>query len=622
MSGRSVPSAGSLAIVAVSFAVIAACAPADRDERVPAQARDEGGTLRVAMMDPAYQGFDPQASYTPPQFEVLRCCLTRTLMTYRGLPNFEGTQPVPDLATGRPSVSTDGTTWTFHLKRGIRYAPPLQDLEVKAGDIVRALLRAGTDDPGGGPGAQYLTSIEGFSEFMQGDAESIAGVSTPDDYTLQIRQTSPDRSIEHVFALPLTSPIPPLPGVPDAVLGVATGHPFASTFEGDPPQADGFGPFLVSTGPYMVEGAENLDLTVPPQEQTPTSGFTPGWWFDDPGSLVLVRNPSWDSATDPNRPALPDRIEVSIMPIENPYPRLLDGGTDLVIGEDPRPKVLSEYRDSSELQDRVETTTGNFSRFVFLNVAQPPFDDVHVRRATALALDTGSLVPFATESASSHLIPDPLVGGLLSSWSAFPSAAGQGDVATARAEMDRSTYGSGGRCVGADCRAKIALPVDLPDHAVEAAETALVRGLGSIGIEPLFRAVDCLDPRAHAAICFGGWFTDFPDAGNMIVPFLRSQDGFFPSLLGASRAELEGWGYDPRHAVPSVDADYERCATLAGVEAALCWARLDQLLTREIVAMVPISTGEIVRIHGGRVTRFSIDQAFGEPALDRISVDG
>ena len=250
--------AGSLAIVAVSFAVIAACA-SRRSRTGPAQARDEGGTLRVAMMDPAYQGFDPQASYTPPQFEVLRCCLTRTLMTYRGLPNFEGTQPVPDLATGRPSVSTDGTTWTFHLKRGIHYAPPLQDLEVKAGDIVRALLRAGTEMPGGGPGAQYLTSIEGFSEFMQGDAESIAGVSTPDDYTLQIRQTSPDRSIEHVFALPLTSPIPPLPGVPDAVLGVATGHPFASTFEGDPPQADGFGPFLVSTGPYMVEGAENLD---------------------------------------------------------------------------------------------------------------------------------------------------------------------------------------------------------------------------------------------------------------------------------------------------------------------------------------------------------------------------
>ena len=334
-----------LTIVVVSAVVLAACATGDRHLRRPAGAGDRGGTLRVAMVDPAYQGFDPQASYTQSQFELLRCCLVRTLMTYRGLPNFEGTQPVPDLATGHPSMSTDGTTWTFHLRRGIRYAPPMQDVEVTAGDIVRALLRAGTDDPGGGPGAQYLGSIEGFSEYARGDAETIAGVSTPDDHTLQIRQTSSDRSIEHLFAMPFTSPIPPLPGDPDAVLGVATGHPFASTFKGGPPQADGYGPFLVSTGPYMVEGAEDLDLTVPPQEQTPTSGFSPGWWFDDPGSLVLVRNPSWDAATDPSRLALPDRIEVSIAPLDNPYPMLADGETDLVMGENPPPAVLRRVRD-------------------------------------------------------------------------------------------------------------------------------------------------------------------------------------------------------------------------------------------------------------------------------------
>lgn len=62
------------------------------------------------MTEPAYHGFDPQASYSQPQFELLRCCLVRTLMTYRGVPNFEGTQPVPDLATSPPSVSTDGKT--------------------------------------------------------------------------------------------------------------------------------------------------------------------------------------------------------------------------------------------------------------------------------------------------------------------------------------------------------------------------------------------------------------------------------------------------------------------------------------------------------------------------------
>jgi ABC-type transport system substrate-binding protein len=606
-----------LTIVVVSAVVLVACATGDRHLRRPAAAGDRGGTLRVAMVDPAYQGFDPQASYTQSQFELLRCCLVRTLMTYRGLPNFEGTQPVPDLATGHPSMSTDGTTWTFHLRRGIRYAPPMQDVVVTAGDIVRALLRAGTDDPGGGPGAQYLGSIEGFSEYARGDAETIAGVSTPDDHTLQIRQTSSDRSIEHLFAMPFTSPIPPLPGDPDAVLGVATGHPFAGTSKGGPPQADGYGPFLVSTGPYMVEGAEDLDLTVPPQEQTPTSGFAPGWWFDDPGSLVLVRNPSWDAATDPSRLALPDRIEVSIAPLDNPYPMLADGETDLVMGESPPPAVLRDYETSPELQDRVAAAAGNFSRFLVLNVAQPPFDDVHVRRATALAIDRASLVTTDTESLASHLIPDPLVGGLLSSWTASPSVADAGDEAAAHAEMDLSTYGADGECSGSDCRAIVRLPIEDADVA----KATILRGLRSIGIEPLFRDVDCSDPRDHVALCATGWFTDFPDAGNMIVPFLHTDEGFDPSHLGASPQQLAEWGY-PRQRVPSVEVDYDRCATQAGVEAAMCWARVDQLLTSEIVALITISTAEVVRVHSGDITGYVIDQAFGEPALERISVVG
>ncbi len=184
-----------------------------------------------------------------------------------------------------------------------------------------------------------------------------------------------------------TSPIPALPADPDAVLGVATGHPFASDFTGGPPDAEGYGPFLVSSGPYMIEGSEELDLTAPPQEQVPTSGISPGWWFNDPGSIVLVRNPSWVSATDPNRPAHPERIEVSIVSTKDPYSGLADGDTDLVMGENPPPEVLRAYTGSPDLQDRIATATGTATRFVLLNVALPPLDDVHVRRAVALTID-------------------------------------------------------------------------------------------------------------------------------------------------------------------------------------------------------------------------------------------
>ena len=54
----------------------------------------------------------------------------------------------------------------------------------------------------------------------------------------------------------------------------------------------------------------------------------------------------------------------------------------------------------------------------------------------------------------------------------------------------------------------------------------------------------------------------------------------------------------------------------------MCWARVDQLLTSEIVALIPISTAEVVRVRSGDITGYAIDQAFGEPALERISVVG
>ena len=79
--------------------------------------------------------------------------------------------------------------------------------------------------------------------------------------------------------------------------------------------SDGYGPFLVSSGPYMIEGIDKVDFTATPTQQQGASGLVPWTYTSDynlvkSGSLTLVRNPSWDRATDPLRLALPDRIEI------------------------------------------------------------------------------------------------------------------------------------------------------------------------------------------------------------------------------------------------------------------------------------------------------------------------
>ena len=110
-----------------------------------------GGTLRVGLLftdelahytklPPGYDYFlDPQAGYTPQEIELFRCCLARTLLSYNGHPTAQGGAELhPDLAVSMPEISQDRLTWTFQLKQGLHYAPPLAHTEIRAQDIVRA----------------------------------------------------------------------------------------------------------------------------------------------------------------------------------------------------------------------------------------------------------------------------------------------------------------------------------------------------------------------------------------------------------------------------------------------------------------------------------------------------
>ena len=65
----------------------------------------------------------------------------RTLYGYNlsGPPD-QVTAPVPDIASGPPQLSDDRRTYTFTLRPGVRYAPPV-DREVTAQDFITAIQR-------------------------------------------------------------------------------------------------------------------------------------------------------------------------------------------------------------------------------------------------------------------------------------------------------------------------------------------------------------------------------------------------------------------------------------------------------------------------------------------------
>ena len=172
-----------------------------------------GGTLHLALISDVQDAFDPQKEYYSVSWEYYRCCLLRTLLSYNGQTTDQGGSELhPDLAADMPTISDDGLTWTFTLKPGIHYGPPLQDVIVTSHDFVRALEREACSRCNVGGYSFYYSAIEGFDEFAAGDADSISGLETPDDSTFVVTLTDPTGDLGYRLAMPAAAPIPPLPG--------------------------------------------------------------------------------------------------------------------------------------------------------------------------------------------------------------------------------------------------------------------------------------------------------------------------------------------------------------------------------------------------------------------------
>jgi ABC-type transport system substrate-binding protein len=520
-----------------------------------------------------------------------------------------------------PEITDDGLTWTFELKRGIHYGPPMQDVEITAPDLIRALERAATPSVARGDFLPDLSVIEGFADFAEGRATSISGLEAPDTYLLEVHLNEPTNDLGFRLALPAAAPIPPSPTDPSVRFGVAQGHD------------SGYGRYLVASGPYMILGSPQLDFSAPPAEQAPVAGLIPG------KSLTLVRNPSWTAETDVLRKAYVDRIEMTAVTLDDGVQAIDQGTLDVLIDAASPPDQVRRYESDPELATRVFRQSCNNVGYAAMNLASSPFDDVHVRRAVNLAFDADrasellSSIPFGPfgyipSTSIGHIAPDSTENDLLRDWDPYPF-----DAERARQEMARSMYDDDGDgyCDDPSCRGIPALDTNFGPEPLY--ERVWREGLREVGITLDIRHLsfgralrESADPSNHVAFnLVPFWDAEYPDAGTLFVSQLGSQalgatglSNF--SLVGATPDQLRGWGYDVR-VVPNIDQAIDGCLSRIGFERRLCWAELDQLL---MVKIVPWATWFVVweiRVVSSRVIRFSFDQAVGTlPALDQIAI--
>ena len=580
-----------------------------------------GGTLRLALQSDVQEAFDPQKEYYGVAWAFFRCCLLRTLLSYNGKTTEEGGAEVrPDLAAEMPENSADGLTWTFTLKPGIHYSPPLQDVEVTAQDFIRAMEREACSQCATGGYNFYYAAIEGFSEYASGEADTISGLEAPDEHTLVVTTTEPTGDLPYRMAMPAAAPIPPNPGDPDARLGIAEGHD------------DNFGRFQVGTGPYMFEGTDRLDFGVDPSDQEPVSGYEVGQ------SFVLVRNPSYDAESDDLREGYVDRIEVAIGGETNDLALKVDAGElDMVYDGVPPPQQVQRYSTDPELKDQIHSDPSDAVRYVEMNLALPPFDDIHVRRAMNLILDKEGFRqlrggPLFGELAG-HIMVNSLEGNALLDYDPYATPNGRGDLEAAKAEIAQSAYDSDGDgvCDDPSCQAILTI-IDEADPYPD--QTALL----AQSVEPLGMSLDvktferttmyskCEDPNTHWQLCPStSWGKDYPD-GYTFGPPLFSQAAIGPesccndTMLGITPEMLQERGYTGDEQVPSAEDQINTCIPLSGDERLQCWADLDRYLMEDVVPWVPYLFDNNVVVTSSRIVDWSFDQFAGLPAIDRIAV--
>ena len=610
-----------LALVFGLAVVAAGCGGGDSDSADTGGETDaggepqRGGTLRLQTDAFEWTGnFDPTGEYLGTALGIYDNMLVRTLMGYKHQPGNEGNELIPDLAEAEPEVSEDGKTYTYTLREGVNFGPPLSR-PVTSEDVYYAFKRIGTESVVAQYGF-YYTVIEGMQEFTEAGGVSkkgneISGIETPDERTIVFHLTQPTGDFNYRVSMSAAGPIP------EEVAGCFT-------------NAGEYGRFVISSGPYMVEGSDELDASSC-KAMKALSGFNPNQ------HLILVRNPDYDQSTDEWRKNYIDRFELTLNTnAEDIFNRIKNNTLEGEIAGVP-PEVAREYTQNEDLSDKYKVESGDRTWYLTLNLTQPPFDDIHVRKAANWIMDKEGLRRAwggpSTGDISHHIVPDVMFNNDLEDYQPYKSEGDAGDLEKAKEEMRQSKYDSNqdGICDAPEC--ENVLHVTRNTDIWVNMEPVIEQSLAKIGIKIVTREFEdsytvIQTVKRHVPVSSTpGWGKDYADASTFMVLFdsrsILPEGNVNYSLIGLTPEQAEEVGATGTiEGLPSVDADIDECnAVLDAGERNVCWQDLDKKLMEEIVPWVPYLDATNVDVISDAVVNYTYDQFSGEAAWSQLAVD-
>ncbi len=160
-------------------------------------ARERGGGIMRLNLSSDPLTLDPAMSTDATSNEVVA-------QLFEGLVQFDkGANVIPGIAW-HWNISPDGLTWTFHLKKGVKFH---NGRELTAEDVKYTLERLLNRDLKS-PNAYFIDMIRGADDMIQGRSRSLEGLKVVDPYCLVITLRSPYMPFLANLAAAATSIVP------------------------------------------------------------------------------------------------------------------------------------------------------------------------------------------------------------------------------------------------------------------------------------------------------------------------------------------------------------------------------------------------------------------------------
>ena len=151
----------------------------------------KGGVLRESLTDFGFtNAFDPTGEYLGSAWGYYAQMLIRGLVSYPFVSGAAGNEIQADLATDTGTLSADGLTWTFTLKDGVQWGPPL-NRPITSQDVAFAFQRINTKSLVAQYGNYYCGVIVGMDCQSDSQTNPISGITTPDDKTIVFQLEQP-----------------------------------------------------------------------------------------------------------------------------------------------------------------------------------------------------------------------------------------------------------------------------------------------------------------------------------------------------------------------------------------------------------------------------------------------